>query len=428
VEKARVLVLADQEAALASHKTRLSAFNYEVHEARHLEEALKRCKQQRFPVVVADLGSAGNGEGLRAARKIREVSAETQVVLLTPEDAIDKSPEDYRVNIFAYLDRPSDQSENRLPKTIASVFEELQKTEVQKQMLSFLTHTMVNTLSGAIPALEHTLELGQEIEASDFEKGEIFSAINNLGYLRTSLTTVDSMLKTYKLLVRQPENLRSAWNDDHGGDSGIDEVVESAIGAIVHRLMFQEPFFQKLDLFASQLDLDAGQKRDQFMAEVLLASPGDRPTVRDWVARNFPFIEVATDTSRQPLNRDGIRSNIIFSVLTELLLNAIKYTDLEDPIQVRWNMDDASQSINISNSYDPENRPKRGSEAGQDFINALLRPLDGLSFRFKYYDNTRDKKEEERSGKILDTSEPQKITGTFEATFVMSQSAFTTGG
>ncbi len=262
-------------------------------------------------------------------------------------------------------------------------------------MLSFLTHTMRNTFAGAGPALEQALVRSDTLASKMDGDQHIYQMISNLAFLKSALSTVDSMLEAYKLLIREPENLRLAWEADQGEDVPLAEVLDKSLGAILSRLFCQEAHIPTLKrLAASQGNRDRKGLKRQFFSDLLLSDEKSRISVGDWLERNFPILEVSGMPPNSRLSRSGLRFSLLFAIVSELCFNAFKYSDGRQAIRIQWRTRKENHELKIVNTCSPQSTSQVGSKEGRNFITTLLNPLDGIA---------------------VDYVEPERGEGLFEA-------------
>lgn len=381
MQNPRVLVVEDKPDIREMRAELLARQGYMVEVAGGVDEALTLFRRAPFPVVVTDLQMEGLEDGLEVAREIRAVNPETKVIIITGADHRKAAVDGYRVNVFAYVEKGQRRGRDSLREAIGRAFEEIQEQKVRKYMLSFLTHTMRNTFAGAEPALKQALEKSGALASKLNDNRNVYQMISNLAFLRTSLATVDSMLEAYKLLVREPENLRRAWESDRGGDASLRDVLDAAIGAALSRLFCQEAQIPTLKRLAASFSKnDRRTLKQQYLSDNLLIEEEIRVPPADWLATiGFGILTVDGEPPETRLNKSGIRFSLIFAVLSELCFNAIKYSDGEEPVRIEWQTRKENHELKIVNTCSSESTSQVGSQEGKNFIGTLLNPLDGIA-------------------------------------------------
>jgi len=101
----RNLLIADDDRLLReAFRAALEVDGYAVYEAGTMEEALRMVAEREFEVVLSDVYMPGNG--LTLLRRLREVSPESSVVLITGFDRSSDEAEAKALGAFAYLRKP----------------------------------------------------------------------------------------------------------------------------------------------------------------------------------------------------------------------------------------------------------------------------------------------------------------------------------
>lgn len=101
----------------------------------------------------------------------------------------------------------------------ANVQKLLEKEKANKQMLSFLTHTLNNSLGTAPEILRQTIYLLNR----EYEK-EIahYKAIKNILSLLTTFSIIENLIQTVKQYTTEPEIFQLSWQQDNQGEGSID--------------------------------------------------------------------------------------------------------------------------------------------------------------------------------------------------------------
>ena len=377
----RVLVVEDKPDIREQRAEVLTRQGYEVEVAGGVDEAMTLFRQAPCSVVVTDLQMEGNEDGLEVARRIRAINPETKVIIITATDHPKAAIDGYRVNVFAYVEKGQRKGRDSLREAIGRAFDEIQEQKVRKYMLSFLTHTMRNTFAGAGPALDQALAKSDSLALKLDSDQHVYQMISSLAFLKTALATVDSMLEAYKLLVREPDNLRQAWETDQGEDATLEEVLDTALGAILSRLFCQEAQIPTLKrLVANHGNRDRKELKQQFFSQFLLVEEKSRISALDWLAKsNFQIVEVDGLSPKARLSRSGLRFSLLFAIVSELCFNAVKYSDGRQPIRIQWKTKKENHELKIINTCSPQSTSQVGSKEGRNFITTLLNPLDGIA-------------------------------------------------
>jgi two-component system KDP operon response regulator KdpE len=100
-----VLVVDDEAALRKTLRTSLTASGFAVEEARSGEEALHSVQQHRFDLVLLDINMPGIG-GIDACRKIRGISPQAGIVMITVRDLEDDKVRALEAGADDYVTKP----------------------------------------------------------------------------------------------------------------------------------------------------------------------------------------------------------------------------------------------------------------------------------------------------------------------------------
>ncbi|WP_200335319.1 tetratricopeptide repeat protein [Thiocystis violacea] len=255
-----------------------------------------------------------------------------------------------------------------------------------KRTLSFLTHTLNNTLSTGPETVRTVIEtLGSDL----YDQGPAqYKAINNMASLLPVFLFAESLLKTFKLYVSDPEQLRAKWDSDHSGDSTVSLVMAMALRQSIARFVFSPNQLVQLKRLLPGQDKEAiKQVRKSFVEEMipLELSVETAGKVFDWVKAHFGMlqVEIAADAEMR-FSSNATRYMFFFAAFSELVYNALKYSDGARPIQLRWYRDGSDYCFTCVNSCPVATGAQwtqEGTNTGLFFIDKLMSMLreSGLS-------------------------------------------------
>ncbi len=106
----RILVVDDEAAMRESLTDWLMEDDYEVSQASSGEEAVSMVKEKDFDVVLLDLKMPGM-DGLETMKGLKEVSPETEIVMMTAYATVDTAVQAMKVGAFDYMVKPFDPDE-----------------------------------------------------------------------------------------------------------------------------------------------------------------------------------------------------------------------------------------------------------------------------------------------------------------------------
>lgn len=106
--KKRVLIVDDETAFLVAIKKLLQNFEFEIHTAETLEEAMELLSAHSFGAVVTDLrlGNIMGREGFEILKYVRQHFPATVVIILTGYGGTETMEEAYKLGANVYLEKP----------------------------------------------------------------------------------------------------------------------------------------------------------------------------------------------------------------------------------------------------------------------------------------------------------------------------------
>lgn len=112
-KKPSILVVDDKPAMRESLKDWLREDGYEVGLAAGGEEAIVKAKEKTWDVVLLDLKMPGM-DGLETMKRLKEVSADTEILMMTAYATVDTAVQAMKEGAFDYLVKPFDPDEIEL--------------------------------------------------------------------------------------------------------------------------------------------------------------------------------------------------------------------------------------------------------------------------------------------------------------------------
>ncbi|HBB66283.1 MAG: hypothetical protein A2X28_08600 [Elusimicrobia bacterium GWA2_56_46] len=168
--KKKVLVVDDDEGILSLLCATLERVGYETVGVDLASTALKKLSEENFPVVLSDI-MLPNMDGLQLLSKIKELSPDTQVVMITANVNMDTAIASLKRGAFGYLKKPLEPEEmisqinNAFDR--ASLIEENKRLvaelktakEYAEQIIKDLTYTVIGLdVEGRIKKINHAVE------------------------------------------------------------------------------------------------------------------------------------------------------------------------------------------------------------------------------------------------------------------------------
>lgn len=275
--------------------------------------------------------------------------------------------------------------------------EELRQAEIKaaeeshKQTLSFLTHTLNNALSTGPETVRTVIEiLGSDL----YDQGQAgYKAINNMASLFPVFLFAESLLKTFKLYVSDPEHVREKWKSDRAGEATVSLVMAMALRQSVARFVFSPNHLAQLKRLLPGQDKEAIKSvRKSFVEEIipLEITVATVAKMFDWVKVHFRLLQVEIEPDAEMrFGSHATRYMFFFAAFSELIYNALRYSDGARPIEVRWSREAADYRFTCRNSFDATARGKMsqdGTNKGLFFVDKLMSMLDGSALKYGHED------------------------------------------
>lgn len=249
------------------------------------------------------------------------------------------------------------------------------KEIANKQMLSFLTHTLNNSLGTAPEMVRQTIRL----LSNQYQKDTAhYKAINNVISLFATFSIVENLLQTFKQYIVEPEKFQLSWQTDNQGEGTIDLIIALALRQTLSRVFFQLP--EKLEeLLPPNTDVNLKQLRQSFIDEVVALELNHQNAgqVFAWIKQHFDiFTLTLVNTPHIHFEENKTRFTFLFSIFSEIIFNALKYSDGQNPIKLEWAKDADTYCLTCSNSFNPNLRYReQGTQKGLVFIEKLMTML-----------------------------------------------------
>jgi len=254
--------------------------------------------------------------------------------------------------------------------------------ENQSALLSFLTHTIRNTISGGPQIIDDILWLTRDFLGKEYQKTSLYAAINDLASLKTLFTSVSTMLDTYKLLINDPDDFRRKWREDEGGTVDQSYLLGVVLKRILARICFEEQHIEQFNqLVARQATYTIKEIKQSFLKTVLIGE-SDTNQVFAWLNKYFPIISVKISGAPIYFNVSGVRFNFFFAVISEIVYNAIKYSDGCSTIQLEWEVIDGNSVVCCTNTFSDSSRRRSGSKKGLTFIDNLIKIIKNADINY----------------------------------------------
>jgi DNA-binding response OmpR family regulator len=332
-------------------------------------------------VVVTDI-SMPLKNGLKVLEEIKNHSPATRVILVTGFGGEPEAIKALRLHAFDYIQKGSETTVTDLLEAIKRAFRDVHtQVTAEKQMLAFLTHTLSNTLSGGPITVEQVLDDAQAMLGDKYQQDDVQRFINNIASLKSTFLAMANMLRAYKIFVNRPEIFEQKWLEDKGGIHSFDDLLSAVLKQTLGSLLFEETNVDQLDRILTTIGgREASTVREAFLNELLWsrAVSADSNQVLRWCQRYFPVISTTAIAPTLTFNPTGVRYSFLFSILSEIVYNALKYTDCQEPIRINWCMQGNTFSFVCQNTFSELSTQYSGSQKGLEFVSGLAQMIDGI--------------------------------------------------
>ncbi|MDD2815175.1 MAG: tetratricopeptide repeat protein [Thiotrichaceae bacterium] len=259
------------------------------------------------------------------------------------------------------------------------------KEAADKEMLSFLTHTLNNSLGTVSDSVKHVIELlGTEDYETDPRK---FEAVYQMQSLSATFSTIHILIQTFKQYATDPREFQKSWEQDNTGSASIHAVLAFSVKQTLNRLLFELSNDYLSKFFPTLSDEACDSLRQKFMREIVLSTVKTPQHCLTWVENNFNIFEFHLEQDAIRFRENGKRYTLLFAIFSELIYNSIRYAQ-DKPIDVQWKTEGDFYHFSCKNNYVAENRyAEAGSKNGLLFIKRLLDLLKQSELRFDEQDN-----------------------------------------
>jgi len=276
------------------------------------------------------------------------------------------------------LDDLKREAQNHIKTLTVQCMKERARAEAQKEMLAFLAHTLTNSLAGSADVLRRIAKSLTVPTADDYAMRR--RATERLVGLMTSFSITESLVSSFKLYATDPQSLKAAWEKDIDGEVPLKRLIALSMRQSLCRLFFTAEHardFARLmpgrdhrevsNTFienALSFDLDDNEQAEQFFS---------------WVRSELPFITLhVTDNEKLCVTRDGSKYVLIFSLISELFTNALKYSRAESEITLCCHVVEGNLTICSKNLVSGQLNPQKIGNKGLQFIEAICTLIGGV--------------------------------------------------
>lgn len=271
-----------------------------------------------------------------------------------------------------------DKARARIRKIDAQLTEEKVRRQTERDMLSFLSHTLTSATTGASGKLRKIAgELANARPGMD-----LLAYASRLAPTATNIAMVESLVEVFKLYTSDPAALRESWARDSGGSDNVAQICALAIRQALLRFYFLREYE---DAFGRLMpDADYVAVSHEFMTDVMaldMNTPEQMGTFFDWIRQRLPFLRISlTGLENLFLTQGGPRAIVIFALTGEALGNALKYASGSDPISLELQTQPGGLELTCTNATDPASpSTPTGGKTGLSFIRHVCK-LIGATF------------------------------------------------
>jgi DNA-binding response OmpR family regulator len=382
----RVLLVEDEKQILDAFATTIRDQGYEVFTAENGEEAMKIFQGITILVVVTDLMMPGKG-GLDVLKDIKRQQPQTRVIIMTGLGGGDHAIQAVNSQAFRYIEKGKSGAGNKLLQAIEKAFADAEtQIRVEREMLAFLTHTLFGSISGGPETVNQVLESAQSTLGDRYGETVIYQMINNIASLKAVFQSIARMLEAYRIFVNEPETFRQKWREEEPGDVSLSELFSVVLRQSLGSILFEETNLKPLNrILAAYGVVAASSTREAFLKEVFWSEEVSRDLKRvvNWIEQTLPVATVEIESSGPCLDPGGVRYAFLFAILSEIVYNALKYTDCREPIRIEWKRDGDKYRFSCRNTFSLESTRRRDSQKGLAFVGGLTQMIEGISLRRK---------------------------------------------
>ena len=255
----------------------------------------------------------------------------------------------------------------RLAKEHARLAEEHAREDERRQMISFLSHTLVNVTVGTSRMLR---EIMAELAAVR-DPARVAALAVRLAPTATRASVVESLVKVFKLYTSDPDALRKDWESEQGGDHSVAQTVVLALQMTLLRFCRMPEFKSARRRLLPDVQYDA--LTAELISEIMPldgSSAAQLEQLAAWVERRMPFLRLSLAGAEDlRVMEDGARHIVIFALVGEFLTNALKFTGAGGAISLSVTRTDIGLELACRNPVDTEMpRPLLSGKTGLDFV------------------------------------------------------------
>ena len=250
--------------------------------------------------------------------------------------------------------------------------------EERSRNLSALAHTLHNAL-GTGPEIVRTAIRNLSVRKVDLTPLET-KAVNDLASLYTTFEFVERLIQSFKLRVANPAKLSADMMAEHPDLPSMGDLVAHGLHQVIARTLFKGNAHSRFHLAGSQDEKKLKALLADFRRQMLLDENFiDGQKLAEWANSHLPGLRVSFSANVFcPPLRNHTQHALIFTVVSELLLNAVQHSGTSSPIEVLLVAEGPAVRLTIRNAFAGsagKESIKIGS-GGLSFIEELVDSLD----------------------------------------------------
>lgn len=259
---------------------------------------------------------------------------------------------------------------------------EKEKEEIEiktKQiLLSYLSHSFRNSLSNGPETIRETLNLAKKALEKDYEDKLAYKAFNNLAGLYSTFAMVENILDTFQLFVQDSGRFVEEWHKEIRGDKSVKYLFSLSVKQNISRFLFSEGLIQEREKLIPNFSSEKLRSlRKSFLEKILFVEFEELSPdlVLSWVKENLDFIKIEISDEITKFNKRGVHFLLNYSVVSESMFNALKYSSNEELIHISWKRENSTILFECKNRFSKESVKYSDSKSGLQFIEYLINKI-----------------------------------------------------
>ena len=168
----KALVIDDDKSSLDLLKFHLNSEGFEVMPAETGKKGLEYARQNEYDIILTDLNMP-DINGIEMVRQCKEISPETEIIMVTGDDSAEKAIEATRVGAFGYIVKPVDFDElmvdvrNAVERKRQWQINSQQAREIQELRGRLSSKTSYEGIIGGARSMQNIYEIIENVADSD---------------------------------------------------------------------------------------------------------------------------------------------------------------------------------------------------------------------------------------------------------------------